>query len=520
MTARITYIAEGQFDPQHASVEKDSLSVQGLKGAREIRITVGFEKLPHELRQVLKQSRELHVRWATERSFAALAPFGSRISPGLHVSYTPPENRRVGVTLLCPFLRKVFSDTLKCSIPDASFISSSVASTRSVQFYQLIPSLENLVTYIQQKICRQEDHVCYEYASTLEFADYADIDYEATSSFLSITSYWSQAPHEEGWRDNHKFRGEGRVEVGILTMQEPTGPAELRVGGFLAVVGENESLKPTLFSFPSRHQPLPDTSTYRTSFVFPTGLHPTLKLSIPRGALSPPATAPKGACSLHAFLTLPSSIFADKYQLSTTDRLFLQSHNLVSLRSIAGETDLEVPDWVTERWGSHLLFELATQQPNNLRNQSDDWEATIPLHLRYLHPSASGYRNISVPWPVVFWACSGEEGRHLEKSPFDRTHLHWDELFTPRTIFYQLHPAPTGAESRDDLNPQRRLIEQIQVPVLRIDKGSPEIAQARVLELSTVFVIVFGFLWVLWKLGLVIRSHGVGRNNTSKVKNT
>lgn len=45
--------------------------------------------MPVQLRAVLEQSHELRVRWATERSFDAIAPFASRISPGLHVHYTP-----------------------------------------------------------------------------------------------------------------------------------------------------------------------------------------------------------------------------------------------------------------------------------------------------------------------------------------------------------------------------------------------------------------------------------------------
>lgn len=243
---------------------------------------------------------------------------------------------------------------------------------------------------------------------------------------------------------------------------------------------------------------------------------------MPRQALSSPPTSPKGACSLLSFVTLPSTVFADKYQLSTTDSLFLQSHNLVSLRSIAGETDLEVPDWVTERWGSNLLVELATPQPHNTQGDaSDKWEVAIPLHLRYLHPSASGHRNISVPWPIVFWACAAGEGEmKLDKNPFDRVDLVWDELFTPHTMFYQLHPSPATSEagSSGDANWQPKLVEEIQFPVLRIGQGLDGSTQARIIELGTVLVIVAGFVWILWKLGFVDRKYEVGRNERSSTR--
>ena len=278
--------------------------------------------------------------------------------------------------------------------------------------------------------------------------------------------------------------------------------------------------EPTLFSFPARHHSLPDSSTYRASFPLPTGLHPTLKLTMPRERLSPPRTASPGTCSLHTFITLPSTVFADKYQLSTSDPLFLHSHNLLSLRSIAGETDLEVPDWVTERWGSNLLLELATPQSTSLKSDSGDWEVTIPLHLRYLHPSGSGYRNISIPWPILFWACAGDEGKKLDQNPFDRVHLGWDELFTPRTTFYQLHPVPLESDAGTEVALEPRLVEQIQVPVLRIDEGADGSSQIRNIELGTLVVIVIGFMWVLSKLGLVARSHGIGENPPVKEKDT
>ena len=220
---------------------------------------------------------------------------------------------------------------------------------------------------------------------------------------------------------------------------------------------------------------------------------------------------------MHTFITLPSTVFADKYQLSTSDPLFLHSHNLLSLRSIAGETDLEVPDWVTERWGSNLLLELATPPPNSQQGDSGDWEVTIPLHLRYLHPSGSGYRNISIPWPIVFWACAGDEGKKLGQNPFDRVHLGWDELFTPRTTFYQLHPTPLQSE---EASLQPGLVEQIQVPALRIEDGPDGSSQIRNIEVGTLLVIVIGFMWVLSKLGLVARSHGVEENPPAKEKST
>ena len=107
----------------------------------------------------------------------------------------------------------------------------------------------------------------------------------------------------------------------------------------------------------------------------------------------------------------------------------------------------------------------------------------------------------------------------MDKNPFDRVHLGWDELFTPKTTFYQLNPSPLGSGSSDgDSTLQPKLVEQIQVPVLRIDDGVEGTGQIKTIEFGTLLVVVFGFMWVLSKLGLVARSHGVGRNSTDKEK--
>lgn len=89
-------------------------------------------------------------------------------------------------------------------------------------------------------------------------------------------------------------------------------------------------------------------------------------------------------------------------------------------------------------------------------------------------------------------------------NPFDRVDLGWDGLFGPRTMFYQLDPSPSSGNTSE----QGRLVEEITVPVLPMKDGEEGASQARVIEIGTVAVIVLGFVWVLWKLGLVVWSSG------------
>jgi hypothetical protein len=91
MRRRITFIQrpDADFSLDQISLSRSSLSVHGVDAAREDRVTFSFDELPPELWHVLKQCHQLHIRWAAEEPYEARAPFSSRVSPGLHVFYTP-----------------------------------------------------------------------------------------------------------------------------------------------------------------------------------------------------------------------------------------------------------------------------------------------------------------------------------------------------------------------------------------------------------------------------------------------
>lgn len=90
-------------------------------------------------------------------------------------------------------------------------------------------------------------------------------------------------------------------------------------------------------------------------------------------------------------------------------------------------------------------------------------------------------------------------------NPFDRVNLGWDGLFSPQTMFYQLRPS-VAADGREG----GRLVEEIDVPVLRISDSKGMLFEGRTVEVGTVVVVLLGMVWVLWKLGFVMRVCGVG----------
>ena len=309
-------------------------------------------------------------------------------------------------------------------------------------------------------------------------AAYVDYDFDVINHAVNIAIV--SAPSHSTNARAHKLSPEDRLEVGILSPEKADEPEELKLGGYLTVVGEDDKPGPTMFSFPARHHPLPtdDHTTFTATFQKPSGLHPKLDITFPAKDLKAPKS---DSCSLHAYWTTPATLFLDRYQLG--DDLFLASQNLVALRALTGEEDLERPGWAINMWGSAALLELASPKASD--RLKDTWTVTIPTHLRYVNATASetGHAPVDVPWPVVFWACEAEEGLKMSTNPFDRVNLGYDGLFGPKTMFYHVPADPV----------HERLVEQLNVPVL-------DPTQAQWVPLGTLLAVLAGFGWVCWKL--------------------
>ena len=101
MRQRITllHLPEDAIDPASIKITKVSLKVSGLKAAREDRLTLGFDELPQEIRSVLEQSHELHIRYVNRIFYESISPFLARLSPGLHVFYSPQRKKNYAYVL-------------------------------------------------------------------------------------------------------------------------------------------------------------------------------------------------------------------------------------------------------------------------------------------------------------------------------------------------------------------------------------------------------------------------------------
>ncbi|KAK5706683.1 protease B nonderepressible form [Elasticomyces elasticus] len=534
MKQRITYLLPlgTDYDPANIHIGPDSVNITNTAEAPAIekRVTAGLSELPAELRDLLTSIHELHIRYTSRQPYQAPSPLTSRLPPGLHVFFTPlastPE------TDICPLLKSLFASptqNIKCSSTSQSFSpipilpgSERFAHTSSHQYYTPLPKNQILPfqTFLSRTFCpgtfRGE---CPNEIATLSFASYIDIDFDAISHAVTLTAVWRAGLTNPAARTPAKLwggqEGGGGLEVGVLVPQKADEAEEVKLGGFLAVVGEDE---------------YPNTG-FGISFQQPTGLHPRMSITFPlrqeggkqegekqqegrEDFLSPPK--PDGACALHAYLTLPSAIFLDRYQLQ--DPAVLRENGLVALRSLSGEQDLEAPEWVVEGWGSAALVELAAPSLSSLSesgagSEEGGWEVSVPLHLRYLRAANSstttaaggkggeggeGFVNLTIPFPAVFWACEAEEGLKMSTNPFDRVDLGYDGLFGPRTMFYHFSPSAGGMVGGSGVG-SGVLESVIRVPVLEPGWGA-------LVQWGTFAAVVGGFGWVVW--GLV---RGVGR---------
>lgn len=527
MRRRSTFIhtAENAYDPAHILVDESDVSFSGLDAAREERLTFGLAALPDEIVDVLTRTYELHVRWQSETLSTKSAPYLSSLSPGLHVHFTPQKHRLNHV--LCGSLRKLFSEDLSCSSPMTSFIAPEILSTdfataSSRQYYSVLPSLDHFIHYIHDHICptTESETSCHAAADQLQHASQLDLDYDTLSSTLAVTALWPRPISlTSGWSMNITNAVLDKTELGIFSPSPAVNPTDLQLEGFLLDVGEHDAPKPTLFFFPSRHHVLPPPQSsaqqYQVSFDQPTGLHPTMRISFASTTqLREPINKPAAStCTLHTYLTLPRVLFIDEYAFPNTkpDVLFQAANHVVALRSISGERDLEVPDYVVKKWGSTVLLQLDTpDEPTGDTRKDTLWDTTIPLHLRYSNATAGGQQTVSIPWPVVFWACTAEEGTKSRVNPFDRVNLGYDGLFGERTMFYHLEP--------DTASNGGRMVTDMSVPVLDSD-----VVSHATVETVTLLVVLVGFLFLAQQIirGMIAeRSWWSGRANSALKSDT
>ncbi len=124
-------------------------------------------------------------------------------------------------------------------------LSKHFRSTAELQFYQLVPSLADLVTYLEQSICpRVGGGSCSAKAAAIASAAYVDIDFDTISQVLNVNAFGYSPSEKHVWDEQVWNTTEtSRIEVGVLASEKPMDPEPevLSLGGFLTVLGEDDS---------------------------------------------------------------------------------------------------------------------------------------------------------------------------------------------------------------------------------------------------------------------------------------
>lgn len=104
MRERVTFVhpQDAELDPTALSIQQAGLLGPSIESTREDRLTIPLDELPLELAGLLQAYRELHLRWSSPLAYDTLEPFSSRLSPGLHVLFTPSKNGAHDSSVLPP----------------------------------------------------------------------------------------------------------------------------------------------------------------------------------------------------------------------------------------------------------------------------------------------------------------------------------------------------------------------------------------------------------------------------------
>lgn len=247
--------------------------------------------------EVLKKWHELHIRWSSDDPDTVAAPFTSRVSPGLHVFYTP--SMEVDNPDLCQDVRSVFRSDhghFKCTTSNETAIKMPMLSERftmSTALHYYSPffhedwSSSVMAMWIEEMT---GSHV---------LPSYVDIDYDAISQAVICTIVWSTDHAHDGgrWTDTYSApatHSDSTIEIGILSHEANTDPEDYQFGGFLTVLGRDD--KPSTIPYlPAKHT----TNASRTNAL------PNAHTTLPAPGLSAiqpqqnPATLPSPLQNFH-----------------------------------------------------------------------------------------------------------------------------------------------------------------------------------------------------------------------------
>ncbi|KAK9468424.1 PIG-X [Lipomyces arxii] len=521
---RHTFIVHSQFrDTDTLQLYDDKLELRQVPGTRQDRVIITPEHLKEQ--ELLKSVSNIRIEIVSKENYAHITPFNRQAAWGTHVYVTPKEGFEWDS--FCLWVKSSISSDTPC-IGQDSFIELPFG-------YYLHSPYTNLTTLLSYMESTYSDDDATKHiqasASEIVTANYVSLSYNSNATDLKIKgkligeAYWYYGNWDmtlDAGTDEH------RVEVGLLGKIGDDPEGDLTYGGILAVIGVNEQFVPTLFDFSPRHRSVYEPAVYYPDLKQPYGLHPKHVTTV-IGYIEPPrkkmkviqvddetgelnSTEAATTCSLYGYYVLPNFIFVDQYQIS--DLADAQAGGVKRVVGIYGETDLEIPVWMVDKWGSIMLLELIPPEPARFPGIMQKLDVEIPMHFRYEVPDWNTTKiSHEMPWPSMFWACNGSVEAEMTTSPFDSNGLGHEYFFEPGTMFYYLHPNMTIS------NPVNMtyLTTTVTIPVVALETY-------KYVQPLTVIVISLGCLWIFFKTimgyirdGGIRKMHGV-RPDTKKLE--
>ncbi|KAK9365897.1 PIG-X [Lipomyces kononenkoae] len=503
---RHTFIVHSQFrdSADTLSLTKDKLTLNGVPGTRQDRIIVTADHLKEK--DILQAVDNIRIEVVSRENVAHIAPFNRQLAWGTHINVVPTE--AFDWTGFCKWIQSSVNSEIAC-VGQESFIEVPYG----YYLHSMYTDSSRLLSYIQNNYADAEQDIAHELEEA-SAANYLSVSLNKTSADKRIAgrlvaeAYWYYGL----WTKTIRAGGPNhRVEVGLLGKIADDPQGELTYGGILAVIGENEQFVPTLFDFSPRHRSVFQPAVYYPDFRIPYGLHPK-HLTTVLGDISPPRTnttllkaseenetkvseAPS-SCGLYGYYILPNFIFVDKYQIS--DLADAQRGSVKRVVGIWGETDLEIPVWMVDKWGSAMLLELVPPAQSLVPGEMQKLDIEIPMHSRYEVPRwNTTVATHDMPWPIMFWACNGSVEAEMTTSPFDSNGLGHEYLFDAGTMFYYLHPNQTIS------NPVNKtyLVTNLNIPLVPLESY-------KYVQPWTVSVILLGCMWIFYKAFLGFRRDG------------
>lgn len=216
------------------------------------------------------------------------------------------------------------------------------------------------------------------------------------------------------------------------------------------------------------------------------------------------------SCTLHLYLTLPTELFADPYELA-------HRHTSYAFERFGGG-DLEAPVFAPAAGGpSALLLDVNVPEGGDDKDQDQGdgnvFSIEVPLHARYGVPKKGGelIDEVMLPPPVAFWACpqGNAGGTTLRFSNCKRhSHVFLVDGLSPFTAKRTQVPEVLRFALVDETSTLVLIphVGSVRAETLRVPVG--DAGDVAFVEAGTVVVILFAFVYLL---GIIVRASGAKR---------